>query len=62
VEGSPFPSGKEPGAVAIDPAGTFAYVANAGSDDVSSYAIDPATGALRDVLGATTASLRAASR
>jgi YVTN family beta-propeller protein len=40
-------------AVAVDPSGHFAYVANHGSDDVSMYAIDPATGQLRPLPQAT---------
>ncbi len=36
-------------AVAVRPDGAFAYVANSVSDDVSIYAIDPATGKLTEV-------------
>jgi DNA-binding beta-propeller fold protein YncE len=38
--------------VAVDPSGTFAYVANNGSNNVSGYRIDPRTGALTAITGA----------
>jgi 6-phosphogluconolactonase len=44
--GSPFPTGKSPKAIAFDPGGNFAYVANYASQDLSIYAIDRTTGAL----------------
>jgi len=40
------PAGLSPTSIAIDPSGKFAYVANAGSNNVSMYSIDAATGAL----------------
>lgn len=49
VLNSAFPpvlAGTQPKSVAIDPLGRYAYVANAGSDDVSAYARDVNTGAL----------------
>lgn len=39
-------TGTNPTMVVVDPAGQYAYVANYGADTVSSYAIDPNTGAL----------------
>lgn len=39
-------AGREPYAIAVDPAGRFVYVGNFGSNDISMYAIDPATGLL----------------
>ena len=39
-------AGGNPFSVTVDPTGRFAYVANAGSDDVSAYTINPTTGAL----------------
>jgi DNA-binding beta-propeller fold protein YncE len=36
VPGSPFPAGQNPGSVAVDPTGKFAYVVN-GSNNVSSF-------------------------
>ena len=35
-----------PTSIAIHPSGKFAYVTNSGSNDVSMYSIDAATGAL----------------
>ena len=35
-----FAAGDGPGLVTVNPAGTFVYVANAGSDDVSAYALN----------------------
>ena len=51
VPGSPFPTGSNSEAVSVDPSGTFAYVANAGSNDVSAYRIDASTGALTPIPG-----------
>jgi YVTN family beta-propeller protein len=42
-------AGTGPDAVAVDPAGKFAYVANFGSNDVSMYTIDATTGALASI-------------
>jgi len=47
VTGSPFPAGTYPVAVAVDPTGQFAYVADRESNgNVYAYTINPATGAL----------------
>lgn len=46
-----FASGPFPYAVAVNPAGTFAYVANYGSSSISAYRINAATGALTPVVG-----------
>ena len=43
---SPFKAGTEPGGIAIDPTGKFVYVAAAGSNNVSGYAINATSGAL----------------
>jgi 6-phosphogluconolactonase len=61
IAGSPFPAGVAPSSVAVDPSGKFAYVANAGSHNVSghgfvsgnvsAYTIDPSTGALTPIAG-----------
>ena len=57
ISGSPFPSGESPSSVAVDPSGTFAYVANPGSPspfgagNVSGYTIDPTSGALTPIPG-----------
>jgi DNA-binding beta-propeller fold protein YncE len=37
--------------VAVDPTGKFAYVPNSGSNDVSGYAINATSGALKPVKG-----------
>jgi len=37
--------------ITIDPLGTFAYVTNADSDNISAYTIDPQTGALISING-----------
>src|SRR5258706_7872210 len=49
--GSPFAAGTHPFSVAVDPTGKFAYVANDGSNNVSGYTIDAATGALTTIPG-----------
>ncbi|NOX90905.1 MAG: beta-propeller fold lactonase family protein [Gammaproteobacteria bacterium] len=49
--GSPFATGKAPVGIEIDPTGRYAYVANAGSNDVSAYRINHQTGALSDLPG-----------
>ncbi|HYL55486.1 MAG TPA: beta-propeller fold lactonase family protein [Gemmatimonadales bacterium] len=61
--GSPVPAGLGPVSVAVAPDqsgrfGRFAYVANAGSNDVSMYSIDSATGALTPIGSAVTAQFR----
>jgi YVTN family beta-propeller protein len=61
--GSPVPAGSGPVSVAVAPAasgkfGKFAYVANRGSNDVSMYSIDSATGALTPIGSPVTAQFR----
>jgi 6-phosphogluconolactonase len=53
VTGSPFGAGNQPAAVAIDPEGSFAYVANEDpySGSVSAYTINSKTGVLTPVAG-----------
>lgn len=55
VAGSPFATGgglnAGPNALAIDPSGKFAYVANNGGDGVSAYTINTTSGALTPVAG-----------
>ncbi len=56
VPGSPFPAGTDPEALALlgtAPWGTYLYVANAGSDTVSAYAVDSSSGALTPLSPAT---------
>jgi 6-phosphogluconolactonase len=49
MAGSPFAAGQFPYSLAVDPTGHFAYVANMGSGDVYSFAIDSVSGALTQV-------------
>jgi YVTN family beta-propeller protein len=49
-------AGTDPSAVAVDPGGKFAYVANSGSNDVSMYTINATTGSLTS-MGTITAGL-----
>lgn len=49
IPGSPFPTGSAPSAVRAFPPSL--YVANSGSNDISAYSLDPATGALTPVPG-----------
>jgi 6-phosphogluconolactonase (cycloisomerase 2 family) len=49
--GSPFAAGKEPVDVEVEPTGRFAYVANAGSNNISAYRIHHHTGALAELPG-----------
>jgi YVTN family beta-propeller protein len=56
VPGSPFAAGTDPRALALwgtEPQGTYLYVANAGSDTLSAYAVDTSTGALTPLASAT---------
>jgi 6-phosphogluconolactonase (cycloisomerase 2 family) len=46
VTGSPFSTGGNPEAVAVDPSNRFLYVSNNGADTLSVYAIDAAGGLL----------------
>ena len=50
-EVSRIKTGRQPSAIAQDPRNRFVYVANAGSDNVSAYAIDQKSGALNEVEG-----------
>jgi 6-phosphogluconolactonase (cycloisomerase 2 family) len=51
VAGSPFAAGAFPTRIAINPAGTFAYVANQDSAAVTAFSIDATTGALTEISG-----------
>jgi 6-phosphogluconolactonase (cycloisomerase 2 family) len=46
VPGSPFPSGPQPGPMAIDPTGKFVLVADSGNNNLTPYTIDSTTGSL----------------
>ena len=49
--GSPFSTGKEPMALAIEPTGHHAYVANAGSNNISVYHVHHKTGVMAEIPG-----------
>jgi 6-phosphogluconolactonase (cycloisomerase 2 family) len=51
VPGSPFTAGQGTFSVAVDPSGKFVYATNFDSNDISAYAVSPATGALAAVAG-----------
>ncbi len=51
MSGSPFPAGALTSAVAVDPQGALLYAANAGSNNVSAFAIDSSSGALGALAG-----------
>ena len=56
VSGSPFPTGRIPVAVAVDPSGKFVYTADTavlptGISYISGFALDATTGALTPVPG-----------
>jgi 6-phosphogluconolactonase (cycloisomerase 2 family) len=44
--GSPFSAGSQPSGVAFDPTGTFAYVSNTVSGNITKFAVNTGTGAL----------------
>jgi 6-phosphogluconolactonase (cycloisomerase 2 family) len=44
--GAPFPASDKPGPIAVDAYGSFLYVVNTGSNNLSGYRISPITGAL----------------
>ena len=46
VNGSPFPAGERPIAIAVDPYFDFLYVLNNGSSQISEYSFSPGTGIL----------------
>ncbi|HTC95773.1 MAG TPA: beta-propeller fold lactonase family protein [Terriglobales bacterium] len=50
ITGSPFGTGTAPASISVDPTGSFAFVANSGSNNVSAYTISN-TGALAAVTG-----------
>jgi 6-phosphogluconolactonase (cycloisomerase 2 family) len=56
LTGSPFASGGEPSVMAINPAGTFAYLALADRNTVAAFAVNAVTGALTPVASGSAAS------
>jgi 6-phosphogluconolactonase (cycloisomerase 2 family) len=51
IAGSPFAAGVQPKGLGIDPQGALLYTANFGSNNVSAYVIDSASGTLGAVTG-----------
>jgi len=51
VPGSPFLAGENPGGIAFDPSGQFAYVINDQDGTVSIYTVDPSAGTLTPISG-----------
>lgn len=49
--GNPYPAATTPAGITIAPNGAFLYVANAGSNNVSSYSVNAGTGALTALAG-----------
>jgi 6-phosphogluconolactonase (cycloisomerase 2 family) len=49
ISGSPFTAGVNPIAVAVDPSGRFAYLANNGGGNVAAYSINASSGALTQI-------------
>jgi 6-phosphogluconolactonase len=51
VSGSPYALGTGPAGVALDKTGSYVYVANKGSNNISAFTLTPASGALAEVAG-----------
>lgn len=51
VTGSPYPTGTGPTAVVLDPTGSYVYVANKGSNNISSFTFTLASGKLTAIAG-----------
>jgi 6-phosphogluconolactonase len=51
ITGSPYATGSNPSSVAVDPLDNFVYVANQGSNNISAFALNAATGALTSIAG-----------
>ena len=51
IAGSPYDAGSSSSAIAVNPAGTFLFVANYSSGDISVLSINPSTGELTPVNG-----------
>jgi 6-phosphogluconolactonase len=51
VTGSPFAAGNVSESLAFDATGSFLYVSNNGSNDISAYSLDPSTGAPTPLAG-----------
>jgi 6-phosphogluconolactonase len=51
VTGSPYPTGTGPTAVVLDPTGSYVYVANKGSNNISAFTLTLASGKLTAIAG-----------
>jgi 6-phosphogluconolactonase len=51
VTGSPYPTGTGPTAVILDPTGSYVYVANKGSNNISAFTLTLASGKLTAIAG-----------
>jgi len=51
IAGSPYAVGTGPTATLVDPTGSYVYVANKGSNNISAFALTPASGKLTAVAG-----------
>ncbi|HTZ58235.1 MAG TPA: beta-propeller fold lactonase family protein [Acidobacteriaceae bacterium] len=56
ISGSPYPVGTGPTAVILDRTGSYVYVANKGSNNISAFTLTPASGKLTAVSGSPFAS------
>jgi 6-phosphogluconolactonase len=51
ISGSPFTTGSEPRSLAIDPSGSYLFIADYNAANVSVFSINSSTGALTAVAG-----------
>jgi 6-phosphogluconolactonase len=56
VSGSPYAAGTGPSGVILDPTGSYVYVANKGSNDISAFTLTAASGQLTAIAGSPFAS------
>jgi 6-phosphogluconolactonase len=56
VSGSPYTAGTGPSGVILDPTGSYVYVANKGSNDISAFTLTAASGQLTAIAGSPFAS------
>jgi 6-phosphogluconolactonase len=51
ISGSPYATGAGPTGVTLDPTGSYVYVANKGSNNISAFTLTPASGTLAAIAG-----------
>ena len=51
ISGSPYTTGTGPTGVIVDPSGSFVYVANKGSNNISAYTLNASSGVLTTISG-----------